>query len=274
MASTKLETSFLLGLLAGALWSAVRVCRHDMRATLRCPAAAHSTKMRRMCSGTARGGRQLEWGGMAGSCIWRSGCSWAPRRTGRCACDARACCPRHCARGLTAGRTSSCTSCTGCTSRCWRPGMRQVRHGHAHGGRRRYGAGRPGGRFVGEGCRTGSPMEKRVAWQPWRRAPVDLGPAHYAPRTVRCVLSIACRALCAVLCACRYCAWCVVHCRAPCATVPLQTPGPHVGHQDPISDTRTPFRTPRPRFGHKDPILDTRGPFRTPRPHFGHRDPI
>ena len=98
------------------------------------------------------------------------------------------------------------------------PPVRQVRHGHTPGGRRRYSVGRPGGRFVGGGCGIGIPIENRVAWRPWRRGPGRPRPS--ALCAARCALcDVACRALCAVLCACRCCALCVVHCRAQCAAV-------------------------------------------------------
>ena len=86
-------------------------------------------------------------------------------------------------------------------------------------------SGAPGGRCVGGGCRTGSPMENSVAW---RRGPGRPGPcARRAARAALCAALCAvlcaalCAALCAVLCAALCAALCAVLCAALCAALAL-----------------------------------------------------
>ena len=74
-------------------------------------------------------------------------------------------------------------------------------------------SGAPGGRCVGGGCRTGSPMVNSVAW---RRGPGRPGPC--ARRAARAAL---CAALCVVLCAALCAALCAVLCAALCAALAL-----------------------------------------------------
>ena len=81
-----------------------------------------------------------------------------------------------------------------------------------------------GGGGGGGGCRTGSPIESRVAWRPWRRGAVVPGPAQCAPRAMHCALSPVVHCVpYSVLVGAVHCVWCAItHCALPSVRCVLQ----------------------------------------------------